>query len=207
MENVVTNNRSAVFLRQTTMMKGDHIGLWDETGKELGETNVTPRLNFEQAFAAHHQLVFRYAMSLGGNEALAEDVVQEVFIRLHQNMEEAQRNGVLRGWLLRVAANVTRNLLRGQFRARTRDEAYAAQTGSSGASPEIELLRRAEIERARHALAAVTEPLRGCLVLRNEGLSYREISIALDLNEASIGTMLVRARREFVRHFEKGGGS
>src|SRR5262247_3642473 len=134
-------------------MNGAYISLCDGNLKEFGETASAQQLSLEEAFAAHHRLVFRYAVSLTANKALAEDVVQEVFVRLHQNIEAAQRNGVLRGWLLRVTANVSRNLLRGQFRAHARDEAYAAMTEEQGASPEAQLLRRVEIEKARHALA------------------------------------------------------
>lgn len=169
------------------------------------EDAAVTRLSFEQAFAAHHRLVYRYALSLTRDTGLAEDVTQEVFVRLYQNFDAAQREEMLRAWLLRVTANVARNVLRGRHRSQARDESFVAEQGNETPSPEFELLRQVEIEEARRALSKLKEPLRSCLLLRHEGLSYREIATALELNEASIGTLLVRARQEFVRAFGKVG--
>jgi RNA polymerase sigma factor (sigma-70 family) len=159
----------------------------------------------EQAFAAHHRLVYRYALGLTREPGLAEDVAQEVFVRLYQNLEAAQRDDCLRAWLLSVTANVARNALRNRSRSQARDATFVARQDYATASPESDLLRQAEIDAVRQALAKIKEPLRSCLLLRNEGLSYKEIAAALELNEASIGALLVRARREFIRVFGKVG--
>lgn len=192
------------------MTNGADISLTDWQSDASAEAAAVTRLSFEQAFAAHHQLVFRYALSLTRDEALAEDVVQEVFVRLYQNLEAAQRedstNEMLRAWLLRVTANVARNLLRGRRRAQAREETFSASLPvAETAAPEEALLRATEMMEARRALAKLKEPLRGCLLLRNKGLSYKEIATALEIKEASVGAMLVRARREFIRVFGKVG--
>lgn len=189
------------------MRNGADISLTDWQSDTTAEQDETALLSFEQAFAAHHRLIYRYAASLTRETGLAEDAVQEVFVRLYQNLEAAQRHGSLRAWLLRVTANVTRNLLRSRSRAQIRDESFVARQENIGSSPESDLMRQAEINEARRALAKLREPLRSCLLLRNEGLSYREISMALEINEANIGALLVRARREFARVFGKVGKS
>lgn len=186
-------------------MNGADISLTDWQSDATTERDAAAPLTFEQAFAAHHRLVYRYALGLTREAALAEDVAQEVFVRLYQNLEAAQRDDCLRAWLLRVTANVARNVLRGRNRAQTRDESFVAQQENETPSPESELLRQADIDEARRALTKLKEPLRSCLLLRNEGWSYREIAAALELNEASVGTLLVRARREFIRVFGKRG--
>ena len=164
-------------------------------------------VSFDQAFVRHHRVVYRYAYALTHDTGLAEDVMQEVFIRLHRNLDKAQRGGLLRAWLLRVTANESRNLLRGRSRARSRDEAFAAHllqaTGVAG--PEERLVRQAEISQTQRALARIKEPMRSCLLLKHEGLSYKEIAATLDVNEASVGSLLARARGEFVRVYGKAG--
>ena len=55
------------------------------------------------------------------------------------------------------------------------------------------------------ALAKVKEPLRSCLMLKQQGLSYKEIASSLDLNESSIGTFVARARAEFSRFYAHSG--
>jgi RNA polymerase sigma factor (sigma-70 family) len=162
-------------------------------------------LSFEEAFAAHQGLVYRYACALTRDRALAEDVTQEVFLRLHGLLGPAQRGGMLRPWLLRVAANVARYLLRTRRRAAVRDQAFAAEMVQAGpdAAPDDELSRRAEIAKAQAALGKLKEPLRSCLLLRYEGLSYREIAAALGLKESSVGSLIVRGRSKFMKLYSK----
>ena len=65
--------------------------------------------------------------------------------------------------------------------------------------------RKKKISEINRALNKVKEPLRSCLVLKQQGLSYREIAESLSLNEASIGTFVARARQEFMRFYGKIG--
>ena len=179
-----------------------------EAAKETGrETVVAVRLSFEQAFELHHRVVYRYACALTRERGLAEDVVQEVFIRLYQNLDAAQRDGLLRAGWLRVTANVARNLLRGLNRAQTRDETFIADSSraTAPALPDEALVREAEIAETRRALDKLKEPLRSCLLLKHEGLSYREIAAALDLKESNVGSLIARARQEFIRVYGKIG--
>ena len=60
----------------------------------------------------HHRIVYRYACALTRDGALAEDIVQEVFIRLYKNPGATRNEEMLRAWLLRVTANVAQNMLR-----------------------------------------------------------------------------------------------
>jgi RNA polymerase sigma factor (sigma-70 family) len=189
------------------MMNQAELLLSDSQTPANQETVVTVRLDFEQAFAAHHRVVYRYACALTRDAGLAEDVAQEVFLRLYQNLDEAQRDDLLRAWLLRVTANVARNVLRSRSRARMRDETFVAQQEAETVWPESELVRQSEIAEARRALAKLREPMRSCLLLKHEGLSYREIAVALDLKESYVGSLIARARREFMRVFSKAGKS
>jgi RNA polymerase sigma-70 factor (ECF subfamily) len=165
------------------------------------------RLTLDQAFAAHHRLVYRYAFSLTRDCALAEDVAQEVFLRLHRHIDAAQQAGLLRAWLLRVAANVSRNLLRTRRRAAVRDEAfeYEMLNRRDDTAPDERLLRQSDILKAQAALAKLKEPFRSCLMLRHEGLSYREIASTLELKESNVGSLIARGRNEFMKLYERGG--
>lgn len=190
-----------------TMKNQAELILKDSQLQANQEAVVTVRLDFEQAFTAHHRVVYRYACALTRDVALAEDVVQEVFLRLYQSLEAAQRDDLLRAWLLRVTANVARNVLRSRSRAQARDENFVARQEYEPRLPESELVRQAEIDEARRALAKLEEPMRSCLLLKHEGLSYREIAAALDLKESYVGSLIARARQEFIRVFNKVGKS
>jgi RNA polymerase sigma factor (sigma-70 family) len=189
------------------MRNGTDISLTNWQTNASTDTEAAVELSFEQAFDAHHRLVYRYAAALTRDAALAEDVVQEVFVRLYQNFDDAQRTEMLRAWLLRVTANTARNVLRGRSRAQSRDESFAAHSLQIAASesPDEAMQRQSEIEAARNALAKLKEPMRSSLLLRHEGLSYKEIAEALDVREANVGSLLARARREFLRVYGKIG--
>jgi RNA polymerase sigma-70 factor (ECF subfamily) len=188
-------------------MNGAELILMDCQSKAAAQAVEDVRLSFDEAFVAHHRVVYRYAHALTRDRGLAEDVAQEVFIRLHQNLDAAQREGMLRAWLLRVTANVARNLLRTRSRATARDQDFVA--GAARATkviqPDEELLRQTEIAEARRTLNKIKEPMRGCLLLKHEGLSYREIAAALGIKESNVGSLIARGRREFIRLYGKIG--
>ena len=163
-------------------------------------------IGFEEAFTLHHRTVFRAARSVVQDAGLAEDVTQEVFIRLYTHMDSIADLQMLRPWLIRVALNVARNTIRGNIRANTRDENYVKETvANSVMSIESEYEQQSEVSEINRALNKVKEPLRSCLVLKQQGLSYREIAESLSLNETSIGTYVARARVEFLRFYGKVG--
>jgi DNA-directed RNA polymerase specialized sigma24 family protein len=66
--------------------------------------------------------------------------------------------------------------------------------------------RRTEIEEARRALEKIEEPMRSCLLLKQQGLSYREIAATLSVNETYVGSLVARGRKEFARLYGKIGG-
>ncbi len=182
-------------------MNGLEITLTDSEVCSTTAAQPTVQLSFDDAFAVHHRVVYRYAYALTRDRGLAEDVVQEVFIRLHRNPDAAQREGMLRAWLLRVTTNVTRNLLRTRSRATARDEEFVSSAARAAEiiQPDEELLRQTEIAAARRTLNKIKEPMRSCLLLKHEGLSYREIAAALEIKESNVGSLIARGRREFIR--------
>ena len=168
------------------------------TGKE--------KIEFDEAFTLHHRTVFRVARSVVRDAGLAEDVTQEVFMRLYNNMSAIIDEEMLRPWLIRVTMNTARNTLRGNIRANTREENYVKyEEESCVASVADEFEKQEQASEVRRALDKVKEPLRSCLILKQQGLSYREIAETLSLNETSIGTFVARARKEFVRFYGKIG--
>ena len=174
------------------------------------ERTVASTLGFDDAFTLHHRAVFRTARAIVRDTGIAEDVTQEVFLRLYKNMDSTPGEDLLRAWLLRVTINVARNTLRGNSRSTAREDQYAIQSNAKAdwftVAPEQEYERRLEIEETRRALDKVREPMRSCLLLKQQGLSYREIATTLQINENNVGSLIARARKEFVRVYRKIGG-
>ncbi len=178
----------------------------DAMSENTAAAAQTEIIEFDEAFTLHHRTVFRAARSVVRDSGLAEDVTQEVFLRLHRNLDSISNLEMLRPWLIRVALNVAKNTLRTKFRANTRDEIYVKENDDVVAySVESDFEQRETLSEVNRALNKIKEPLRSCLILKQQGLSYREIAESLSLNETSIGQFVARGRKEFVRLYGKIG--
>lgn len=179
----------------------------DAMSEQTAAAATKEKIVFDEAFTLHHRTVFRAARAvLRGDGALAEDVTQEVFLRLYNNLDQINDHEMLRAWLIRVALNVARNTVRGNVRANTREDNYVKESsGATEFTAEKDYEQREQAREVQRALGKIKEPLRSCLVLKQQGLSYREIAESLALNEGSVGTFVARARKEFVRFYGKIG--
>lgn len=152
-------------------------------------------------FEAHFPRLFRVMNRLSGDSELASDVVQDAFVRLFQR-------GALpdepEAWLISVAMNLFRNE-RGKATRRLRlltPERGEYSLGDAPSSPEESATAGEELRNVRAALGRLPERDRRMLLLHGEGYRYREIALALEMNEASVGTLLARARRSFREAYE-----
>ncbi|MEP7076663.1 MAG: sigma-70 family RNA polymerase sigma factor [Acidobacteriota bacterium] len=178
----------------------------DIMSEQTATSQVRERIGFEEAFALHHRTVFRAARSVVQDPGLAEDVTQEVFLKFYKHRDSLANEEMLRPWLIRVAINLARNTIRGNMRANTREENYVKESGElSVYSVESDYEERAGVNEIYEALSKIKEPLRSCLVLKQQGLSYKEIAGSLELNEGSIGTYVARARHEFAKFYGHAG--
>lgn len=178
----------------------------DAMSEQTAAATQKVKIEFDEAFMLHHRTVFRAARSVVQDAGLAEDVTQEVFLSLYKNLDAIENEEMLRPWLIRVAINTARNTLRGNIRANTREENYVKEGEESSVFSIEKTYEQREVASEVHrALNKVKEPLRSCLILKQQGLSYKEIAETLSLNETSIGTFVARARKEFVRFYGKIG--
>lgn len=180
--------------------------LVDAMSEQTAAATQKDKITFDEAFMLHHRTVFRAARSVVRDAGLAEDVTQEVFIRLYDNQDVIENEEMLRPWLIRVALNTAKNTIRGNIRANIRDENYVKEREEQSVfSIEATYEQREQASEVHRALEKVKEPLRSCLILKQQGLSYKEIAETLSLTETSIGTFIARARKEFVRFYGKIG--
>jgi RNA polymerase sigma factor (sigma-70 family) len=190
-------------------MNGQARALIESMTNDIGTEAVSP-LSFDEAFTLHHRAVFRTARAVVRDSALAEDVTQEVFLRLYRNLDATPGEELLRAWLLRVTLNVARNTVRGSTRSMIRDNEYHKEVTDFGngfvEAPAEEYERQIAIQEARRALDKIKEPMRSCLLLKQQGLSYKEIATSLSLKETNVGSLVARGRKEFARVYGKIGG-
>jgi RNA polymerase sigma-70 factor, ECF subfamily len=160
-------------------------------------------MGFEALFLEHWASVYRLLRRLVGDPAEAEDLALEAFLRLYrhnQKQPEIQNAG---GWLYQVATRLGLNSIR-DWKRREQYELAAGRYAldePAQLSPADILAQAEERQQVRLALARMNERQSQLLVLRYSGFSYKEIARALNLAPASIGPLIVRAEREFEKHY------
>ena len=132
-----------------------------------------------------------------GTRAEAEDLLQEVFLKLYERPPTATDTNVS-AWLYRVATNTGYNAIRNRQRQDQRDVWLVPSPDDAGAAgPEKETELREEKDRVRAALAHLRPEQAQLLLLRHMGLSYAELADICHLNPKSVGKLLSRAGDAF----------
>lgn len=149
-----------------------------------------------EATALYRELrkpLLRYLACLGLSTDEAQDVVQDAFLGLHKHLAGSGSQENIRSWLFRVAHN----------RARNFQQSYAQRFGESldpvfdsisrEATPEQTLLAEEKFRRLDKAICSLGAQERECLMLRAEGLRYREIGEVLGIPTSTVGDTVERA--------------
>ena len=153
----------------------------------------------EALFREYHQPLVRYLTRRLGDRDWAEEIAQETFVRALRQKDLQNE----RAWLFAVATNLVRDEARKDSRRRRHLELLTAEARAEEAvEPPDELERAEERAMARKAIEALGERDREALLMKEEGLNYEEIAMALELSVASVGTTLSRARRRLVEAYE-----
>jgi RNA polymerase sigma-70 factor, ECF subfamily len=145
--------------------------------------------------------VYRYLRRLTGSRTVAEDILQETFIRLHKQLAAGIPISHPRAWLFQVATNLSKDETRSEIRAALREEHYEAQSTVVEFSSQLE--RQQLVKRT---LERLTPRMRQVLLLFSEGFTYREISEISGVEAAYVGVLLQRARAAFKEYYEEEQG-
>ena len=151
---------------------------------------------FVHLFTSGFERLFRYLDRLSGDAELAQDLAQESYVRLYrrQSLPDAPE-----AWLISVAMNLLRN--NHSIEKRRRELLGEARADRSVSDPVQTPDQAAASEETRVAVRQVLDRMpqreRQLLLLSAEGYSYRDIALALELKEVSVGTLLARARLGF----------
>jgi RNA polymerase sigma-70 factor (ECF subfamily) len=134
----------------------------------------------------HHGVVFRSCAAILSDEDLAADASQNSFLKAFRAVDRFRGEAAFRTWLLAIAGNEARGLLR-KVKQRREDTLEDVDTlPATGNDPSSEVIFRSEVERVRAALAELPEKQKLSVSLRVfEGLSFREIGEMIDSTEGS----------------------
>jgi len=160
---------------------------------------------YEVLVRRYLDLVVRHARRYIHDLAGAEDVAQDVFVRLYRSRDRFRDPSNFRGWLVTITGNIALNELRTRRRKRwvprssleADDPEQEWRPGSAGVeAPEEPTLRAERREAVRAALARLKDNQRQAILLQQyEGWDLEQIGAAMDLSVPAVKSLLHRARR------------
>lgn len=164
-------------------------------------------LAYEQLLLSYQTRLFRVLRHIVGSDAVAEDLVQDVFLRVWRARKNYQPAARFSTWIFHIAHNVASNSLRDrnrrkEYQVSTQDDNQSGSyklehmaMASTGVMPVRKLDKAERAEMVRVAIEALNERQRMALLLcKFEGLSYQEIAETMELSVQAVKSLLSRAR-------------
>ncbi len=147
----------------------------------------------EQIYRQTRAAICAYVLYLGVREAQAQEVAQDVYLRLYQTMAKGEEILNVRAWLFRVAHNLSLKVRSREKVFRPVNPDWERFTGLTSESPERAMLDREKMRKVQSVLKALSPQQRNCLYLRSEGLRYREIADVMGVSSSTVNEFLRRA--------------
>jgi RNA polymerase sigma-70 factor, ECF subfamily len=165
-------------------------------GSENESADAATERQVLELFDSGAPSLLRYVNSFGLTNAETEDVVQETFLSLYYHLRLGRPRTNLKGWLFKVAHNLALRQRRGRCRP-PQIEMTDARVDPAP-NPEVRLALAERARRVRSVFRALSDRDRQCLLLRAEGLRYRDIARTLGISLGGVAKSLARSMSRFV---------
>ena len=159
---------------------------------------------FETLVERYQQQVYHLTLRMVGNDADAQDLAQEAFVRAWRGLGSFQFTSQFSTWLYRLTSNICIDFLRAQKRRKVvsltmlrDDEDSQWDLPDDDPLPEQQMIAAEEREALSRAFASLDPEFRQILTLRIvNGCSYQQISQILDIAEGTVKSRISRAREQ-----------
>jgi len=155
---------------------------------------------FHCLFEAHKDRVYTIALHYSGDEAMAHDVAQQVFLKLFTSIGQFHENSQFTTWLYRIVANACTDEHRKRRRFVPFSPEIEVRAMVAKGSQEEAYSRRQVADSVRGAIGELTPKLRLPILLKYvEGLSYDEIAESLGVSIGTVSSRLNRGHKMLAR--------
>jgi RNA polymerase sigma-70 factor (ECF subfamily) len=156
--------------------------------------------------------VFNVAYKFVGKHDLAEDLAQDIFLKIFKSLDTFDRRANFQTWLISVSRNLCIDHYRSVRKEREtidRDvDANELSPTSHDPGPIAALEQRDRVVLLRRALVELPKTLRMAVLMRDiQEMSYQEIAVTLGLPEGTVKSRINRGRTELARHVKRLGGA
>ena len=158
---------------------------------------------FAALFDRHQASVVRFAFRFVGSQARAEELAQDIFVKLYKSAKGYRPDAKFKTFMFRVATNHCLNEVRRPFQKAEASMAELPDTQESPERPDA-ALDGVQLERAvSRALDGMSERERAAFCMcRFEGLPYKDIAAALEASEAAVKSLIHRATLQVAEQIE-----
>lgn len=158
------------------------------------------RAAFQLLFEAYKDKVYSIAFHYSGDESMARDISQQVFLKLFTIINQFREDSEFSTWLYRVVANACLDEHRKRKRFVAVDDAREVSAMTARGSQEELYIKSQMAESVRAAIADLSPKLRMPILLKYvEDLSYEEIASVLDCSKGTVASRLNRGHKALAR--------
>jgi len=170
------------------------------------------QLAWELIVRQYWRKVFNVAYKFVGKHDLAEDLAQDIFLKIFKSLDTFDRRANFQTWLISVSRNLCIDHYRSVRKEREtidRDvDANELSPTSHDPGPIAALEQRDRVVLLRRALVELPRTLRMAVLMRDiQEMSYQEIAVTLGLPEGTVKSRINRGRTELARHVKRLGGA
>jgi RNA polymerase sigma-70 factor (ECF subfamily) len=163
--------------------------------------------NARLLFRRFHGQVTRFFISKRFSAEDSEELAEDVFVSVFNNMDQLREEAKFENWVCRIAMNIYKNELERRGAKKRAGTEIPLESDPNGlddpaelvapkANPEALVLERERLEKVREALHQLPQQMRHCVVLRVDNeLSYAEIASIMDISPNTVSAHLHQARK------------
>ena len=150
----------------------------------------------------HRIPVIHFVYRMIQNQAIAEELAQEVFLRVYRSRATYEPTAKFTTWLFRITTHLALNWIRDQKNERrqlsldseTPDGTAPLQVADLGPNIEQSMLRKARLDEIRGAISALPDKQRAAVTMHKyEEMDYQQIAGVLECSESAVKSLLFRA--------------
>jgi RNA polymerase sigma-70 factor (ECF subfamily) len=171
----------------------------------------------------HRNAVVHFLYRMVLEQAVAEELAQEVFFRVYRSREKYEATAKFTTWMFRIATHLALNWLRDEKKERAQERLDVAPRGSKDGGDELprrqvadgrrtteqSMLYEAHLQEVRDAVAALPDKQRAAVLMHKYGdMEYSQIATVLECSESAVKSLLFRAYetlRRRLAHMARGG--
>jgi RNA polymerase sigma factor (sigma-70 family) len=162
-------------------------------------------MNFATLYEAHKNLVFNLALHYVNNIEDAEEITQDVFVKVYDRLSQFQANAQFKTWIYRITINQSIDFLKAKQRKkrfflnslwRVQDEHFPEHSVLDHQHPGIVLENKEAVTRILNAVQQLPDNQKSVIILlKIQALSQQEVATIMNISIKAVESLLQRAKR------------